>query len=507
MKRMKLVIVAAGLLFGVSVGLALHADIKFFWLDKPTGRTNQNDPKNPNYANYKTTPTPAAPANTPTITPTFTLTPYAGTPTNTFTISPTLTFSPSASPNYSPTPTSTPCALVIYNGLSGAGNANYSSLVSFTWGAPYVNVNPSATPTWVPSSSQVEDAAAAYTPGGAGMDVLLNWSGYYGETVCAWKASKDLSNETDFQFYVSCPSPDTYTTATSAIVFCLSTTTGALSSPITLPATTPGVWTLVTVPAANFTANGTTLTSVVGWVFENKSSSSAGQAELYFDNFTANPCPPTPTPTAPPIDCPLALSDCDALSDNLGTWSGINAIQSVNSNSTYISVTYGSSIEIQITATTGSSYVWEDQVSNFVLGPGSPTDWTPYDRLTFDIYVLDPVTATGSVYTNVVACVGVTYTVSELDPSNGVSSGSNAPSLSMGWNYNIPIALNWAAGPTAGVTDITELYLIMSVGTAAAPPGAGTYFIDNVLLHTDQACGAPLFRRPNIPRKLLLKKK
>lgn len=77
-----------------------YADIKFFWLDRPTSRSNSHDPASPNYV----TNTPTGPTNTftdtptwtPTKTPTWTNTPPAGA-TNTYTPTPTITNTPCAS--------------------------------------------------------------------------------------------------------------------------------------------------------------------------------------------------------------------------------------------------------------------------------------------------------------------------------------------------------------------------------------------------------------------------
>ncbi len=100
-RKMKWGIVALGLLLGLGLGLGLRADIKYFWLDRPSGRTNPNDPMSPLYSS----PTPRVQAGqkTPTVTPT-------QTPQQSPTNSPTYTPQQSAtdSPTPSPTPTDSP---------------------------------------------------------------------------------------------------------------------------------------------------------------------------------------------------------------------------------------------------------------------------------------------------------------------------------------------------------------------------------------------------------------
>jgi hypothetical protein len=96
---------------GVLLGLAAMAvaDIPFFWLDKPTGRSNPNDPSSPLFV--PTSSVPIAPAGTATITPTRTAT-MTATPTNpvgTPTFTPTNPVGTSTStPTPGPTSTNTP---------------------------------------------------------------------------------------------------------------------------------------------------------------------------------------------------------------------------------------------------------------------------------------------------------------------------------------------------------------------------------------------------------------
>ncbi len=108
-KKMKWAILAFGVLFGLGLGLTLHADIKYFWLDHPTGRTNPNDPLSPLYKS----PTPSIMGGGGTKTPTPTVTPsptISATPSTTPTATQSATASPTPTETLTPTSTSTPMA-------------------------------------------------------------------------------------------------------------------------------------------------------------------------------------------------------------------------------------------------------------------------------------------------------------------------------------------------------------------------------------------------------------
>lgn len=88
------------------------ADIPFFWLDKPKGRSNPADPSSPLFFNTATPSAPSGATNTPTqvSSPSYTFTPtqvLSATPTST----PTPVFTGTSTPTYAPataTPTFTP---------------------------------------------------------------------------------------------------------------------------------------------------------------------------------------------------------------------------------------------------------------------------------------------------------------------------------------------------------------------------------------------------------------
>jgi|GEM_PF-4230536 len=108
-KKMKFAILALGLFLGLGAGMTLRADVKWFWLDHPTGRTNHNDPLSPLYVS----PTPKMTVVVGTITdsPTMSATPtptQTSTDLGTVTDSPTASATPTVSPSATISPTFTP---------------------------------------------------------------------------------------------------------------------------------------------------------------------------------------------------------------------------------------------------------------------------------------------------------------------------------------------------------------------------------------------------------------
>jgi len=187
-------------------------------------------------------------------------------------------------------------------------------------------------------------------------------------------------------------------------------------------------------------------------------------------------CSPTftDTPTPAPADCPLTLSSCDTTGAG-GTWASAGgSTVSTNSNASYIFAPATGSVEVQIT-TPGT---FMSTASQFV--PSGTTNWTSFDRITFDVYVQTPVTASTSTYCSMAVRVdNAVASEYEVDPT-----GAAAPALVMGWNhYSMP--LTWSG--TVNGSDISKLYIVPNVGAGAD----GVYYIDNVVLHTDQACPSP----------------
>lgn len=189
MRKSTLLVVAAG--FISLTGLAF-ADIPFFWLDKPTGRTNVNDPNSPNHPSL-----PIAPAGTPTSTPTMTT---VVAPTFTFTAPPvgstntfTLTQSPIVANTSTFTPTQTaivPTATPTSAGPHGSsvGNAEEGSLTS-DWctvpGTVYISADGTTGPSIVPAVAAYTVTAGGSTlPGGSSANAYC-YSGTIGNTSAA----------------------------------------------------------------------------------------------------------------------------------------------------------------------------------------------------------------------------------------------------------------------------------------------------------------------------------
>jgi hypothetical protein len=119
------------------LGLATvaSADIPFFWLDKPTGRSNPNDPNSPNRV---VTPLPVAPGGSPTNTPPATAT---------RTMTPTYTFGNTATPTQSP---------------SHSPTANGTFTYSPTMGSTFTSTpSPSASPTFTATPTQPSTCVTA----------------------------------------------------------------------------------------------------------------------------------------------------------------------------------------------------------------------------------------------------------------------------------------------------------------------------------------------------------
>ena len=216
----------------------------------------------------------------------------------------------------------------------------------------------------------------------------------------------------------------------------------------------------------------------------------ATTGNLYVDNMvlhtdaacpTSTPTPtynpntptPTPTPTRTPADCPLVLNNCDILGAN-GTWTPSSGTAAINTNATY--ATSGDSM--QFTVTGAASF--QDKVS--VLAGFLPTNWTPYDRLTFDLYV-DPAnplwTGTSTYEQFQIRTTNTSASQYEVDPTGGTSL-----TITTGWNH-LTFPLSWA---TYSGNGMTFLFLVPSVGTAAV---GAVYYIDNIVLHSDTVCPPP----------------
>ena len=186
-------------------------------------------------------------------------------------------------------------------------------------------------------------------------------------------------------------------------------------------------------------------------------------------------CSPTFTPTAtrtpiPPADCPLVLNTCDSLTAN-GTWAGVNGSSALNSNATF--VTSGNSIKFTVATAVG----FQDKVS--VLSTFAPSNWSSFDRISFDLYV-DPANPlwTGTSAYNQFQLRLTNATAAQYEVDN---TGATALPITTGWNH-LSFPLSWAIVNPVG---ISSLFLVPSVGTAAA---GAIYYIDNIVLHTDLAC-------------------
>lgn len=116
LKRINIAVALLGLLVFTGV---LFADVPFFWLDKPKGRSNRNDPKSPLF--YVTeTPVPIGSTATFTRTPTLTATPTMGT-------------GGGATATFTPTPTSAVTGWpTIYDGDNVALGGNYYMAITGT---------------------------------------------------------------------------------------------------------------------------------------------------------------------------------------------------------------------------------------------------------------------------------------------------------------------------------------------------------------------------------------
>lgn len=131
----------------------LRADIPFFWLDKPAGRTNPNDPNSPLFKRTSTpVPAPTAPAGTATFSPTRTASP---TPVNTSTFTRTNTPlatatdtpNPAFSSTFTPTLTNSPVP-------SSTATPTYSFTASPT---PSASPTMGACPVFCPGCIKYED--------------------------------------------------------------------------------------------------------------------------------------------------------------------------------------------------------------------------------------------------------------------------------------------------------------------------------------------------------------
>lgn len=192
----------------------------------------------------------------------------------------------------------------------------------------------------------------------------------------------------------------------------------------------------------------------------------------------------TPTLTPAPADCPLLFNSCDSLTSN-GTWSGSNSTLALNTTGTYYDQGAGS---VKVTVNTATAF--NANVAN--LAAFAPTDWSSYDRVSMDVYV-DPahlLTTTASTWCNLSVALdgggGTPYYQADPTVPSGSSTGTAAP-LVAGWNH-LSFPLYWgAANNNSAVvaTGLTKFYVIPNVGVAAA---GAVFYIDNIVLHTDQAC-------------------
>ena len=192
---------------------------------------------------------------------------------------------------------------------------------------------------------------------------------------------------------------------------------------------------------------------------------------------TACVCSPTftPTPTAAPADCPLLFNSCESLTAN-GTWSGANATRSIQVGGP--SVTQGSSsMKVAITVA-GTTYNTVAVLSGF-----APTDWTPFTRLTADVYV-DPAALpwNGGATYHQLDLQGAAASVAKYQQA--ITSG--VVPLVAGMN-NVSFSLTFPGTIVRG-DPMSDLFFNLSIGAGGAAAIPGTIYIDNIVLHTDAIC-------------------
>ena len=445
----------------VLLNSALFADIKFFWLDRPSARTNPHDPGSPLYRS----PTPIG---TPTATPTVTI---GIVPTNTFTNTATLTATP----------------------VSG-GQVLWDDYESAVWTpAPasymYSQWNQGSTTAVVSSGSNVPAGGGAhslqnainYAAVGDIAELTVNsayGSGGAGGPVNVTSVATSSSGELSFWVYS--------TTAITMNVYVADATGTAAGktkwsgAPLSIPANT---WTNLQLPfsASNWDANLATVnfTQVKNIVFD-AIGGATGATTLSLDNVTFKPASVVPTATPTPASGGLIWDDYEA-----GCWTPAPAAwmySQWNQGSTTSVVSSGSTVPVG-----GGAHSLQNAITYAALGDiseltvntaygaggaGGPMAVTSMasastGELSFWVYATAPITmgvyvkdAVGTPHQSKWTGTGITITA-------GVWTQVQLPFGAANWDANL------------GLVDFTQIKNVIfdEVGTA---PGAATVSIDNV---------------------------
>jgi hypothetical protein len=422
----------------------------------------------------------------------------------------TNTASPTPSPNYThtATPTASPtpadCAFELASG--NALNDTWGDWVEGTGGTDVSTISLNTTSTYIFTPATASIKVAVSTPStwmGDSATFLLNsamdWTNYDRITLDVYVASALSGTGTTYGNFAIAVDGGSTTLFYSQDPTKDGTVTTQYPTSGTMPL---GSWMHMTFPL-NWSTNGLSPTQITRLhVVPNVGTPTAGT--FYIDNVylhtdkvcpTATPTPtntpvwtPTPTYTATP-DCPLVLSNGGALTSSYGTWSeGVGSDTDAStiseSSAEYYAPATGS---ILINVTTPSSYM--TNASTFALS--SAMDWTSYKTVSFDIYVATPLSTSASVYSHF--AIGIdggsgTSAFYTQDPSatSGVSnSGTYLPSagIPLGTWLHLSYPLNWSVNGLSP-SSITRFYVVPSIGT----PSAGTYYIDNLTLHSDSIC-------------------
>jgi hypothetical protein len=302
---------------GMLLGLAAMAvaDIPFFWLDKPTGRSNPNDPSSPLFV--PTSSVPIAPAGSPTITPTRTPTRTAtpsftpdlvNSPTSSFTVSPT--------PSFTPTPTRTPVAChaapdIVMHNFNGV---QYGTTPGDDYDWAGVTYGPSGELTLgSPLTTAGECGSESFV-----LNVTTNISAATGADI-GIIGTQDIGTATAFT--MSILAPQGFTGAVAFTAGAWPNTTFRIVA--TFSVTASAGWQLVNIPVGNFTMStptSGTWTPMAGDVPTNFGIEAApgttGPQQVLIDNIgfftgavpTATPSVTrTPTPNYSPTATPTAM--------------------------------------------------------------------------------------------------------------------------------------------------------------------------------------------------------
>ena len=288
------------------VGLGLRADIKFLWLDKPTGRNNPHDPSSPLFVAPTATPLPAtATPSGPTATNTTAPTQTPGGPTATNTVPPTNTTGPTNTntvvPTNTPTVASTP-VVVFDNFETSAWTNPVASYMYATWqdtGTTTVQSVTSPLPgNQVGTGTNTTAVQVTHTfPATGGVsEITLNseyGSGGYGGPVAVTSVGSVGSLALTFEIYSNMP---------LTLGLYLNNPSQAnqvqyVGPTLNVPAS---AWTTITVPvnATNFGAGVSSLSlTQIQNVIINLDNTATGAMTATIDNVAFIPSAAGPTPT------------------------------------------------------------------------------------------------------------------------------------------------------------------------------------------------------------------